>query len=243
MVDLSSYRVYLFDIDGTLLVSGGAGSKAVFGTFTEDFAVQPADIPKGTSFCGRTDLGILTDMFGVLGIELTESTMTQFYHSYTARLKDELAKQECQPLPMVLETISGLQGAATPSRLGPDRIEAAITIMTGNCRKGAEIKLAAYGLDGYFDLDMGGYGDDFLRRNDLARSTLRSLQGRFDQLKPSEILVIGDTVADIECAHAIGADCLAVATGSFSLDLLAAAKPRYLAESFARVTWQKKKAP
>lgn len=237
MVDLTSYRVYLFDIDGTLLVSGGAGSKAVYSTFTEDFAVQPADIPKGTSFCGRTDLGILTDMFGALTIELTDSTMVRFYQSYTARLKDELAKQDCDPLPKVREALCELTGAAPPPETGPARAEAVVTIMTGNCRKGAEIKLAAYGLDSYFDLDMGGYGDDFLLRNDLARATFLALQGRLDDLKPSEILVIGDTVADIECAHAIGADCLAVATGSFPLDVLAAAGPRYMAESFEGVIW------
>lgn len=242
MIELRPYRAYLFDIDGTLLSCGGLASQAVYQTMTEDFGV--AQLAPSPSFCGRTDRGILAELFGLQGIADTEAHNDQFYRGYTSRLRALLPAGAKEPLPGVLPALHSLQSLA-----GDDRL---VTIMTGNCKLGAVIKLEGYGIAHFFELEQGGYGDDHPLRNDLAAATYAKLtsvkltsakltsaelsRGAV-KLNPDEILVIGDTVADIDCARHIGADCLAVATGNIGAEELKGANPRYLVTDLTDVRW------
>lgn len=230
MIELRPYRVYLFDIDGTLLNCGGVASQAAFLTIKEDFAI--AEVVPSPSFCGRTDRGILSEMFALQGLADDAPNNEKFYQGYTARLAALLPPKSGQPIPGVIPALTQLNRAVASPGSSP-----LVTIMTGNCEQGARIKLEGYGIEGYFALERGGYGDHHPQRDDLAKATFAELARALVDLTPDEILVIGDTPADITCARAIGADCLAVTTGSFAEGELAGEQPRYLASSFADVAW------
>lgn len=230
MTEIKPYRAYLFDIDGTLLSCGDAAGRAAYGAMKEGFAL--AEVQPFPSFCGRTDRGILAELFSKEGIEDSEANRQKFIAGYSARLSALLPHGAGTSLPGVSEALAQL---TAPARAKAPPL---VTIMTGNCHAGARIKLEGYGLCGYFALERGGYGDDHHHRDDLARETFARLTQSVVNLKPDEILVIGDTVADITCAGAIGADCFAVASGSIAHSELLAAKPKYLAHSLAGVTWR-----
>lgn len=247
MIELRPYRIYLFDIDGTLLSCGGIGTQAVHETLHEEFRLPVGPDGSGVRFCGRTDRGILAEIFTAHQIPLSDPNILKFYEAYTAKLDSKLRAASCEPLAGVRTALESLAGGASASgaMIGGRPI---LSIMTGNCRRGAEIKLERYGITGFFELERGGYGDHHGARNDLAHATFAQLSQhiRLEQdasgrdaveLRPDEILVIGDTVADIECAHAIGADCLAVATGSIPAAELQQADPRYLVADLTQVAW------
>lgn len=229
MKTIKPYRVYLFDIDGTLLSCGDIAGRAAYGALKDEFNL--AEIAPFPSFCGRTDRGIIAELFAAEGIEDTDHNRELFLAGYSQRLRQLLTPQSGKPR----EPIAGVTDAL--KALQSANASALITIMTGNCAAGAKIKLDGYGLSSFFALERGGYGDDHKLRDDLARATFARLTQSAVNPKPDEILVIGDTVADIACARAIGADCLAVTTGSIGHSELAAAEPKYLAASLTEIKW------
>jgi len=104
-------------------------------------------------------------------------------------------------------------------------------LLTGNFREAAYLKLQQYGLHHYFDF--GGFGDLHTGRNEVAREALRRVHSRLGiDFDPGDIWVIGDTPADVECARAIGANAIAVATGIYTVEELAASHPDALFEDF-----------
>jgi phosphoglycolate phosphatase-like HAD superfamily hydrolase len=122
-----------------------------------------------------------------------------------------------QVLPGVHELIADLRRLAHPPLLG---------LLTGNIRPGARLKLGHYGLWDHFEL--GAFGDDHEDRNRLAVVARTRAGERLQRELPGdEILVIGDTPRDVECARAIDARMLAVATGTFALDDLRACRPTW----------------
>ncbi len=217
-------RLVLFDIDGTLIRTGGAGQRA----FARTSAVIHGR-PNGTDslrFHGRTDSSLVREFLRTNGIPDAPWNVRHFVDAYTFLLDAELRRSIGELCPGVWQLIHGLRALPNPPVLG---------LLTGNVRVGAALKLAAHGLAEEFEL--GAFGDDHEERNQLAviaRDRANRKLGR--RLEGHEILVIGDTVADIECAHHIGAHCLAVSTGGISLAELLAHSPELAVESLEEVT-------
>ena len=193
----------LFDIDGTLIDTGGKGMAALRKTAIEVFGNEgpPLDL------AGSTDLGIL------------ENLHTHFSTELVARFEDDSA------LDGVVELLQDIAGAP----------HAKPALLTGNTMQGAWIKLRHYRLDHHFAF--GAYGSDRADRNLLGRIALeRALAHTGQAYDPERTLVIGDTPKDIACAHAVGAKCLAVATGQFSADQLVAAEADWVVASLREIS-------
>ena len=219
-------RVVLFDIDGTLIHSSGAGEKA-FGRVCEaEFGV-----PNGATrlqFAGRTDPSIVRDFFQQHHIAASPDNFQRFFDRYVFQLDHLLGELNGSILPGVHEMIRELGALPAPPLIG---------LLTGNIRLGAQIKLSHYRLWDSFRI--GGFGDDHEDRNQIA-VVARERAGRTlrEPLDGEEILVIGDTPRDIECAKAINARSLAVATGKYSAAQLRQESPAWAVESLAHVCVQ-----
>ncbi len=212
-------RLALFDIDGTLIRTGGAGEKAF-----AKVAAQEFHVPNGTahlSFAGRTDRSIVRDFFTQHGIEPSRENFERFFHRYAFWLDELLGQARGRVLPGVRDFLGGMQTLSQPPLPG---------LLTGNIRLGAEIKLRHFALWDCFKV--GAFGDDHEDRGriaEIARDRGSRLLG--NMLAGDEILVIGDTPMDIACARAIGARTLAVGTGLFGVDQLKAHAPTWAFES------------
>lgn len=201
--------LYLFDIDGTLVDTGGAGMAALKEATCEIFG----DEGPALDLAGSTDLGIIAHIHNHFEIEHTRERFDAYLEIYLDRLHWNLAHGGFPG--RVHDGVSKLL-----AELG-DQPEATIGLLTGNAAGGAAAKMRHFGLAEHFPF--GAYGCDHADRNRLGPIALERASahaGRF--FCPNEIWVIGDTPKDIACAHAIGARCLAVATGSFSAAQLAA---------------------
>ncbi|MBI3874658.1 MAG: haloacid dehalogenase-like hydrolase [Verrucomicrobia bacterium] len=208
-------RVVLFDIDGTLIRTGGAGVRAFGRAFSTAFGLHNGT--EQIQFAGRTDSGIVREFFGLHGIEPSEEHFRRFYECYVFWLDHLLSESRGGACPGVWTFLGDLQELPKPPLFG---------LLTGNIRLGAEIKLRHHELWGIFRT--GAFGDDHECRNELAavaHHRASRLLGR--KLRGEEILVIGDTPHDINCAKAIGAKSLAVATGGCALDELHAHHPTW----------------
>ena len=217
-------RLVLFDIDGTLIRTGGAGVKAFGRAFATEFA-----LPQGTErlqFAGRTDTGLVQEFFRQNQIELTAQNFQRFFDSYIFWLDHLLGQLDGGLCPQVRQFLRELQALPQPPLLG---------LLTGNIRLGAEIKLRHFQL--WEEFHTGGFGDDHPERNQIAAiardRASRVLNGK---LRGEQILVIGDTPLDIECARAIDAKVLAVATGGSSLEQLQTHRPDWAVSDLSRLT-------
>lgn len=207
----------LFDIDGTLLHSGGSGKRAMIAAFGEVFGRQNglADV----AMAGRTDPEIVREALHKQGIPWSEDRVEAFRKCYLELIGPELRrpapnKRLLPGIPAVLEALRDL-GFVT------------LGLLTGNWREGAQAKLRHFGIDGYFQL--GAFADDAEERDRLlpfAIARMRQLTGL--AVRPQDVVVVGDTTRDIDCARPHGAVALAVATGGSSPEELAKARPDYL---------------
>ena len=198
-------RLVLFDIDGTLVRTGGAGVKAFARTFASEFKV--ADGFERLKFAGRTDIGLVREFFGFHQIEATPENLQRFFEHYVFWLDHLLKESRTEVCPGVWELIRDLQALPQAPLLG---------LLTGNIRLGAEIKLRHFDLWDVFKT--GAFGDEHEDRGQIAALALkRGSRILGTDLRGEEVLVIGDTPLDIRCARAIGAKILAVASGGADL--------------------------
>ncbi len=201
--------LYLFDIDGTLVDTGGAGMKALQEATREVFGHEGPAL----DLAGSTDLGLIANIHAHFEIEPTAERIAMYFATYQGRLDWNLAHggfpgRVFDGVTVVLDELS-------------NRPHATIGLLTGNIAGGAASKMRHFGLSGYFNF--GAYGCDHADRNRLGPIALaRAASHAGREFRADETLVIGDTPKDIACAHAIGARCLAVATGSFSAAALTA---------------------
>lgn len=217
-------HIILFDIDGTLISSGGAGKSAIEGALRETFDITPDSA--GVPMAGRTDRSIVRDLFVQNGLENTEVNWTRVLESYLRVLPNCLQQCEGQVLPGVVELLDVLR-ARENCHLG---------LLTGNIEYGARLKLKYYGLLDFFSF--GGFGDHCYDRSDVAREAWdasRNLVGD-KSVNRKRVWVIGDTPADIHCGRSIGANVLAVATGWHSREILETEKPDLLFDDFSDPT-------
>jgi len=214
-------RLVLFDIDGTLIRSGGAGVKSFERAFATQFNLPQAT--KGIQFAGRTDPSLVRECFTRAGIESSAENFQRFYEAYLHWLERLLPQLGGETCPGVVNLIESILQLPSPPQIG---------LLTGNIRPGAQLKLSHYGLWDYFPF--GAFGDDNENRNELARVAQQRGSERCGRpLSGDEILVIGDTPLDIACAEAIGAKILAVATGGHSLCELEVRRPTWAVASCA----------
>jgi phosphoglycolate phosphatase-like HAD superfamily hydrolase len=204
--------IVLFDIDGTLVRTGGAGKAAMEGALGAAFGV--AELRDEVPYSGRTDVAIGRDLLRVHGIEPTPSNQLKLREAYLTHLPGSLQAKGgtvCPGVPELLRAIAGKPGVV-------------LGLLTGNVRAGARTKLGHFGLWDYFAC--GGFGDEHFDRDDVARSALQAVRTHLGgEVNPSDVWVIGDTPLDVSCARAIGANAVAVATGWHPLDELAGCAP------------------
>jgi phosphoglycolate phosphatase-like HAD superfamily hydrolase len=202
----------LWDIDGTLMTAGRAGHRALERALHATCGIDAGlgDI----ELAGRTDRWIARRLFQRHGIPQTEEHFAAYLGAYLAALPEELPRTEVHALAGVAELLArlALRGDCTHA------------LLTGNLRQGAETKLRYVGLWSHFRF--GAFADDAEERNDLGHHALRRAReaGGRDHA-PGQVIVIGDTPHDIECGKVIGARTVAVATGRFRADELAAHSP------------------
>jgi phosphoglycolate phosphatase len=208
-------KLLLFDIDGTLMTSGGAGERALRRGFRDRFKID--DDLKKTEIAGRTDSGIARQMLAAHGLPETPENLTAFYDGYLQFLAEELPSSPGYLLPGILPLLEALK----------PRADIVLGLLTGNLARGAEIKLTHYGVWHYFEF--GAYADDHHDRNQLGHFARQRAQERHGIEFPAErIFVLGDTPHDITCARVIGAKAIAIATGKFTVAELGALTPDFL---------------
>lgn len=194
-------RLVLFDIDGTLVHTGGAGTKAFSRTFSHCFGLHHG--AERMKFAGRTDVSLVREFFQIHSVPESPENFRRFFDNYVFWLEHIVAQSAGGACAGVTAFITDLLALPQPPMLG---------LLTGNIQLGAEIKLRRFGLWNYFV--MGGFADDHEDRNHIAVAALQRGRRVLDaQLQPREIIVIGDTPFDVRCGKFIGAKTLAVATG------------------------------
>jgi len=203
----------LFDIDGTLVLTGGAGVRGMTLAFEEVFGIRNAF--GGIHMAGRTDAWILTDAAAAHGIPADSPELTRFRRAYIEVLADEIHKPGTGRkgvMPGVRELLDALAL----------RGDVYLALLTGNYEPAARIKLEYFDLWRYFAC--GAFGDDAPDRNGLLpRALTKVASSGGPSFAAADTIVIGDTPLDIACAKFSGARSLGVATGTHSVDDLRAA--------------------
>ena len=215
-------RLLLFDIDGTLIHSGGAGMEALKSALKERFKID--DDLEDIEVAGMTDSGIVLSILKKHKIPEMPENIAAFLDSYVHFLSKELPRRKGKLLPGVLDLLKKLKG----------RKSVVLGLLTGNLSRGAELKLDHYGVWHFFEF--GAFADDHHDRNELgafARARAKEKHGR--EFSADEIDVIGDTPRDIACGKALGARTIAVATGTWSREKLAQHNPDYLIDDLSDV--------
>lgn len=218
---MSPRRLYLFDIDGTLLLSGGAGEAALEDALEARFGSREG--LASITLAGATDARIAGELLRYHGEEPDLPEVEKFLEGYLESLHRRMGQHEGVLLPGIVELLDLLR--ETP--------EAAVGLLTGNLRRGAEIKLCHFGVWQYFEF--GAFADDHADRNQLGPYALaRAQEVHGVEFSPEQTYVLGDTPRDIECGRAIGAWTVAIATGQYSVEELAAHRPDYLFADLSR---------
>jgi phosphoglycolate phosphatase-like HAD superfamily hydrolase len=216
-------RLVLFDIDGTLIRTDGAGVRAFARAFETEFKV--ANGSDGIKFAGRTDSSLLREMLARQGLEVTPDRFRRFFDAYVFWLDhylDERRGRICTGVPALLTELK----AMAPAPL--------LGLLTGNIRLGAELKLRRFGL--WREFSTGAFGDDHEDRNRIAAIAFeRGRQALGEDLRPDQVLVVGDTPKDVACGRSIGARVLGVATGGATLADLADSRPDWVVADLGQV--------
>jgi phosphoglycolate phosphatase-like HAD superfamily hydrolase len=217
-------RVVLFDIDGTLVHTGGAGVKAFARAFSEEFGLH--DGSENLKFAGRTDVSLVREFFGLHKIEPTPEHFERYFDVYIKWLEKMMV--DCGG-----GVFQGVDNFFAQMNLLPER--PVVGLLTGNIKRGAQIKLSYFGIWDRFPF--GGFADDHEERDHIAAAARQRGEKYFGKpVRDEEVLVIGDTPLDVKCARAIGAKVLAVGTGSFTVAQLRDHKPDYVAEDLAAIS-------
>ena len=213
-------KLILWDIDGTLIVSGRAGIFALAKAFQKIHGREPDFARLDTS--GRTDKWIAQKVLEQQGIEATAENIHAYLEAYLECLQGELHARPGRVLPGIIELLEKF-------RTDPGIAQG---LLTGNLQRGARIKLEHYQVWHYFAF--GAFGDDSPIRNELGPHAIRRASANHSvEFAPENIFVIGDTPHDIECGKAIGAKTIGVATGNFNMAALQEHQPTAVFSDFS----------
>lgn len=210
-------RLVLFDIDGTLLHSGGAGRRAIMAAMADLLPDTPGTA--AVRFDGKTDPQIVTELLAVGGDPEPDNPdrIAEVLGRYVAHLERELHNggPPSEVLPGIPSLLDALEGESS----------VVLGLLTGNVAPGAHLKLRAAGIaPGRFRI--GAFGSDSHERPALPPIAARRAATHFGRVPAGhEVVIIGDTPADVTCGAAIGARAIAVATGGYTLDELSAFGP------------------
>jgi phosphoglycolate phosphatase-like HAD superfamily hydrolase len=206
-------RLVLFDIDGTILWTDGAGRRAVFQALEEHFGRSG---PGEHRFDGKTDPQIVRELMRHAGVSDADidARLDVVLDRYLDLLRDELASVDHgrHIFPGVRELLDALEA----------REDVVLGLLTGNIHHGARAKLAAVGIDPERFV-VGAFGSDHHDRPELPEIARRRAERALGHpVAGHELVVIGDTPADVACGRSIGARAIGVATGHYSVDELRA---------------------
>jgi phosphoglycolate phosphatase len=212
-------KLFLFDIDGTLLTTDGAGRAALKSAGVDLFAIEE-DL-RTINVSGSTDTAIVQDILRHHSLDVSTANVSRYLGGYLVWLKQHLASQSGAILPGVISLLDVLAKDGQ-----------AIGLLTGNVRRGAQIKLTAHGIWDRFSF--GAFGDDNSDRNQLGPIAKQRAEAALStEFAAHDIVIIGDTPKDIACARAFGAVAVAVATGRYSLANLSEHQPDHLVGDLA----------
>jgi phosphoglycolate phosphatase len=200
-------KLVVFDIDGTLIDSGEAGSKALDRVFWDLFSEKDAFLKIACG--GKTDIQIIREGLSLLGLSSDRPTISRILEAYVKTLKSEVALSNKRLMPGVKALLDALM----------DKGKYRLGLLTGNIREGARIKLEPFSLNRYFP--SGAFGDDSENRNDLLPIALRRIRDQEGlSLDFKDCIVVGDTPMDVQCSKPFGALSIAVATGAYTMPAL-----------------------
>jgi len=224
-------KFILFDIDHTLIDSGGSGALALNLAFQDVTGITNGFA--GIGFAGKTDLGIIRDALEKNRIQIQDGWLVRFLDIYLAHLRNATARGMGHVKPGVRELLHCLV-ADQDFQLG---------LLTGNIEEGARTKLEPFELNPFFPV--GAFGSDSEDRNALLPLAVQRLAANSSILIGySDCVIIGDTPLDVACAKAHGARSIAVATGPYSLEILRKTEPdltlKDLSETFKVINWLKR---
>jgi phosphoglycolate phosphatase-like HAD superfamily hydrolase len=214
---MTARRLILFDIDGTLLISAGAGRRAIRAALGE--LIGNEDVFGRVRFDGKTDPQIVAELLHEAGHAepCDEARIAEVCGRYVALLESELelGHTTVSLMPGVVELLDRLEQEAG----------IVIGLLTGNLERGAALKLRAGGLDPARFV-LGAYGSDSAYRPDLPAIAAQRAERHFGRVPTGdEVVIIGDTPADIACGRGIAARAVGVATGAYSVAELATHAP------------------
>jgi phosphoglycolate phosphatase len=205
-------KVVLFDVDGTLLWTDGAGRRAIHRALREVLGIEhPA---AGFRFDGRTDPEIVRLLAAASGRAHGPDVVASVLTRYVALLEDELSRPGHQTTvyPGVFDLLAALER----------RDDCVVGLLTGNIVDGARLKLRSGGVD-MARFRVGAFGSDHADRAELPAIARRRVQERLGILATGrDVVIVGDTPADVACGRGIGARAIGVATGSYSVPELLA---------------------
>jgi phosphoglycolate phosphatase-like HAD superfamily hydrolase len=205
-------RLILFDIDGTLVLTGGAGIRAM--NRAAETIVGVRDLLDGIPVAGRTDWIIFRDALEKIGRDLDDDLFEQLRAAHVANLREEIL-QPGHGTKAVMPGVRALLEVLEP------RDDVFLALLTGNFEDAARIKLEHFDLWRYFRC--GAFGDDSEDRNALVPVAVdRARASGLADVAYQDVIVVGDTPHDIACAHAVGAVPVGVATGNYSVEQLRA---------------------
>ena len=220
-------KLVLFDIDGTLLLSAGAGRRAIHAALGD----QGVDLAPATGirFDGKTDPQIVAELLDAAGHPVPDdpARVALLLARYLDHLERDLAEHghRSRLMPGVPGLLDALEAEAS----------VVLGLLTGNVLTGARLKLRAAGLDPD-RFRVGAYGSDHARRGELPGIAARRAEPFFGRIPGgSEVVIIGDTPADVRCGEGIGARTIGVATGGYSVAELEQAGADAVFEDFSEI--------
>lgn len=223
--DTRPSTLVLFDIDGTLSDSGGAGGKAVATAFEEIYG-KAVDL-KSIDFRGRTDISLWREMLASHGLSYSpdDPYLVAFKEKYIELLRKLILKSNPKSTPGARPLLERLERAPT----------VALGLLTGNIETGGRTKLQAIDLNRFFPV--GAFGEDGEDRSDIAHTAVRRAREFYGaDFAPDRIYIVGDAEADIRAARSVKAKCIAVGTGWTSREDLIQQSPDFFLEDFRHLT-------